>query len=120
MSFSLKHIHTSVVLLNKGPSAGKTATIVEIIDHKRVCLLRLLCLPCNLFLTIAIRPLGPHRRPNNRCTSPILPLPASVAHLFLVPDLPRAAGTAIVKKYIEKAGVDEKWVNTSWAKKRAW
>lgn len=25
-----------VVLLNDGPSAGKLATIVEIIDHKRV------------------------------------------------------------------------------------
>ena len=31
-----EHIHTLVVLLNKGPSAGKTATIVEIIDHNRV------------------------------------------------------------------------------------
>lgn len=25
-----------VVLVNKGPSAGKLATIVEVIDHKRV------------------------------------------------------------------------------------
>jgi len=38
---------------------------------------------------------------------------------LVVPDLPRAAGTVTVKKYIEKAGVDEKWANTSWAKKRA-
>ena len=36
--FRLKHIRTSVVLLNKGPHAGKTATIVEIIDHNRVCI----------------------------------------------------------------------------------
>jgi large subunit ribosomal protein L14e len=27
-----------VVLVNKGAYAGKLATIVEIIDHKRVCL----------------------------------------------------------------------------------
>lgn len=39
MPSSLMHIRILVVLLNKGPSAGKTATIVEIIDHNRVCLL---------------------------------------------------------------------------------
>jgi large subunit ribosomal protein L14e len=38
---------------------------------------------------------------------------------FVVPSLPRAAGTATVKKYVEKAGVDEKWAATSWARKRA-
>lgn len=29
-----------VVLVNKGQSEGKLATIVEIIDHKRVCLIQ--------------------------------------------------------------------------------
>ncbi len=85
MPFSLKHIRILVVLLNKGPSAGKTATIVEIIDHNRVCLLGLLRSPSNQFLTIAMPTLGPHRRPNNRRNSPILPLPAPYAHLFRRP-----------------------------------
>jgi large subunit ribosomal protein L14e len=38
---------------------------------------------------------------------------------FVVKDLPRAAGTSTVKKYLEKHDVDAKWKATSWAKKRA-
>lgn len=38
---------------------------------------------------------------------------------FVVDKLPRGAGTVTVKKYIEKTGVDAKWSETSWAKKRA-
>lgn len=36
----------------------------------------------------------------------------------VVKDLPRAAGTTTVKKYIEKCEADKKWEATSWAKKR--
>jgi len=85
MLFTLKHIRILVVLLNKGPHAGKTATIVEIIDHKRVCLSGVLRSLCDPYLTLAILLLGPDRRPNDWCTSPILPLPASVPHLFRRP-----------------------------------
>ena len=35
-----------------------------------------------------------------------------------VPGLPRAAGTPTVKKFFEKAGIVEKWAQSSWAKKR--
>jgi len=86
-----------VVLLKKGPHAGKTATIVEIIDHNRALI--------DGPTTGVPRQSFPYRHVS--LTS------------FVVPGLPRAAGTAIVKKYVEKAGVDEKWAATSWAKKRA-
>jgi large subunit ribosomal protein L14e len=36
-----------------------------------------------------------------------------------VPNLPRSAGSGIVKKYVEKADIVTKWESTAWAKKRA-
>ena len=33
--------------------------------------------------------------------------------------LPRAAGSGIVKKYLEKESIVEKWNKASWAQKRA-
>jgi large subunit ribosomal protein L14e len=44
-------------------------------------------------------------------------------HLTLTPlaltKLPRAAGTGVVKKLIEKEAIVEKWDKSSWAQKRA-
>jgi large subunit ribosomal protein L14e len=44
-------------------------------------------------------------------------------HLTLTPlsltKLPRAAGSGIVKKHLEKEAVVEKWNKSSWAQKRA-
>lgn len=44
-------------------------------------------------------------------------------HLTLTPfalsKLPRAAGTGVVKKYIEKEDVIAKWEKSSWAQRRA-
>jgi large subunit ribosomal protein L14e len=36
-----------------------------------------------------------------------------------VPKLPRGAGSGTVRKYVEEAGVVNKWESLSWAKKRA-
>lgn len=38
---------------------------------------------------------------------------------FVVKDLPRAAGTPVVKKYFEKSDITSKWAQSAWAKKRA-
>ncbi|EIW71135.1 50S small subunit ribosomal protein L14e [Tremella mesenterica] len=86
-----------VVLVNEGPSAGKLAVIVEIIDHNRALID------------------GP--------TTSVPRQPFSYRNLILTPytlaRLPRGAGSGPVKKAIEKAGVMEKWEASGWAKKLA-
>lgn len=37
---------------------------------------------------------------------------------MVIKDLPRGARTGTVKKYWEKAGIDAKWKESNWAKKR--
>ncbi|KAG8705991.1 hypothetical protein FRC09_002640 [Ceratobasidium sp. 395] len=86
-----------VVLLKSGPSEGKIAVIVEIVDHNRAII--------DGPSTGVPRQSYPYR------------------HLVLTPltvkGLPRGAGSGAVKKYIEKSDVVTKWENSSWAKKRA-
>ncbi|KAI0260319.1 60S ribosomal protein L14 [Gloeopeniophorella convolvens] len=86
-----------VVLLKSGPQTGHIAVIVEIIDHNRAII--------DGPTTGVPRQAFPYR------------------HLALTPlvvaKLPRAAGSGIVKKFLEKAGTVEKWESTAWAKKRA-
>ncbi|KAG8717036.1 hypothetical protein FRC09_014844 [Ceratobasidium sp. 395] len=86
-----------VVLLKSGPSEGKIATIVEIVDHNRAII--------DGPLTGVPRQSYPYR------------------HLVLTPltvkGLPRGAGSGAVKKLTEKSDVVTKWENSSWAKKRA-
>ncbi|KAG8790349.1 hypothetical protein FRC12_012090 [Ceratobasidium sp. 428] len=86
-----------VVLLKSGPSEGKIATIVEIVDHNRAII--------DGPLTGVPRQSYPYR------------------HLVLTPltvkGLPRGAGSGAVKKFTEKSDVVTKWENSSWAKKRA-
>ncbi|KAH7922917.1 60S ribosomal protein L14, partial [Leucogyrophana mollusca] len=86
-----------VVLLKAGPSAGKIAVIAEIIDHNRAII--------DGPLTDVPRQSFPYR------------------HLTLTPlaltKLPRAAGSGVIRKQLEKEGTIAKWENSSWAKKRA-
>lgn len=51
---------------------------------------------------------------------PRQPLPTSTVSLtpWVIPNLPKAAGTGAVKKLWEKHEVDKKWAESSWAKKR--
>lgn len=86
-----------VVLLKAGPYAGKTAVIVEIIDHKRALI----------------------DGPTTGVPRQSYPYKHVVLTTIVVKDLPRASGTPTVKKYIEKCEADKKWEATSWAKKRA-
>ncbi|KDN46088.1 hypothetical protein RSAG8_04595, partial [Rhizoctonia solani AG-8 WAC10335] len=72
-----------VVLLTSGPSEGRIAVVVEIIDHNRAIID------------------GP--------TSGVPRQSFQYRHLVLTPftvkGLPRGAGSGVVKKYVEKADV---------------
>ncbi|KAI0769390.1 ribosomal protein L14-domain-containing protein [Trametes elegans] len=85
-----------VVLLKSGPQEGHIAVIAEIIDHNRAII--------DGPTTGVPRQAFPYR------------------HLTLTPlvvsSLPRAAGTGVVRKYVEKEGIVEKWNKSSWAQKR--
>ncbi|KAF8958886.1 ribosomal protein L14-domain-containing protein [Flammula alnicola] len=86
-----------VVLLKAGPSAGRIAVIAEIIDHNRALID------------------GP--------TTDVPRQSYPFKHLTLTPlaltKLPRAAGSGVVKKQLEKEAIVEKWSKSSWAQKRA-
>lgn len=86
-----------VVLLNEGPSAGKLATIVEIIDHNRALI----------------------EGPSTGVPRQSFPYRRLTLTPHVLKKLPRAAGTATVKKVWEASGVTEKWDASAWAKKRA-
>ncbi|CCC67122.1 hypothetical protein NCAS_0A05640 [Naumovozyma castellii] len=83
-----------IVLIKKGPSAGKLATIVEIVDQKKALID------------------GPHvpRQAIHLGQVELTPLTFS---------LPRGAKTATVVKKWKAAGVCAKWNASSWAKKIA-
>ncbi|KAJ8517759.1 hypothetical protein ONZ45_g5087 [Pleurotus djamor] len=86
-----------VVLLNSGPHAGQIAVIAEIIDHTRALI--------DGPLTGVPRQSFPYK------------------HMTLTPlklsKLPRAAGTGVIKKQLEKEATIAAWEKSSWAKKRA-
>ncbi|MCJ1249624.1 hypothetical protein MMC30_006850 [Trapelia coarctata] len=90
-----------VVLFNNGPHAGRLAAIVEIIDHKRVLVD------------------GPS---SHEKLAPIPRHAISLANIILtpiiLPNLPRAVGNGPLAKAWKKYEVDEKWMESSWAKKR--
>lgn len=83
-----------VVLIKKGPYAGKLATIVEIVDQKKVLIDGPVC--------------GVPRQSINLGQVVLTPLAYN---------LPRGARTATVSKKFTAAGVAEKWAASSWAKK---
>ncbi|KAI0938334.1 hypothetical protein AcW1_001914 [Taiwanofungus camphoratus] len=86
-----------VVLLKSGPYEGHIAVIAEIIDHNRAII--------DGPTTGVPRQSFPYR------------------HLTLTPfvltKLPRAAGSGVIRKHLEKEGTVEKWNKSSWAQKRA-
>ncbi|TFY62096.1 hypothetical protein EVJ58_g4089 [Rhodofomes roseus] len=92
-----------VVLLTSGPQAGHIAVIAEIIDHNRC-------------------PIRSHR-PSSTAPQPACPAQSfPYRHLTLTPfvltKLPRAAGSGIIRKHLEKEGTIEKWNKSAWAQKR--
>ncbi|KAH9948026.1 60S ribosomal protein L14 [Amylocystis lapponica] len=86
-----------VVLLKSGPYEGHIAVIAEIIDHNRALI--------DGPTTGVPRQSFPYR------------------HLTLTPfvltKLPRAAGSGVIRKQLEKEGTLEKWEKSSWAQRRA-
>ncbi|KAJ6631012.1 60S ribosomal protein L14 [Mycena sp. CBHHK59/15] len=86
-----------VVLLKSGPFSGRIAVIAEIIDHNRAII----------------------DGPTTGVTRQSYPY----KHLTLTPltltKLPRAAGSGVIKKHLEKEATIEKWDKSSWAQKRA-
>ncbi|KAL1915787.1 60S ribosomal protein eL14 [Calcarisporiella thermophila] len=83
-----------VVMLHTGPSAGKLAVIVEIIDHRRA------------IVDGPSTGVSRHEHSFRRLT--LLPY---------VVKFPRGAGSSVVKKAFEESGVMAKWEASSWAKK---
>ncbi|KAL9101197.1 MAG: hypothetical protein Q9163_003515 [Psora crenata] len=88
-----------IVLFTHGPNAGRLAVIVEIIDHKRVLID------------------GPSK------TLPAVPRQAAplnnvILTPIVIPRLPRAAGRGAVARAWEKEGVEQKWADSAWAKRR--
>lgn len=108
-----------VVTLRSGPFEGKLATIVEIIDPGRV---RSSCYPArfrnNRSHLRQILVDGPSSKAD--AVVPRQAVPTSIVSLtpWVIPNLPKAAGTGPVKKLWEKHDVDKKWAESSWAKKR--
>ncbi|GAB7359959.1 hypothetical protein MBLNU230_g7484t1 [Neophaeotheca triangularis] len=89
-----------VVLFNYGEYEGKLAAICEIIDHKRILVE------------------APHSKKEHVVTRQSVP----IAHVSLTPivieKLPRAAGTATLKKLWQSTDVEGRWNNSAWAKSR--
>jgi large subunit ribosomal protein L14e len=108
-----------IALIHGGPSDGKLAAIVEIIDHKRVCI------ACGRLWTSKQ---STDRRkalidgPSTDTKTAVPRQSIALAQLILTPlvleKLPRGARTGAVKKQWEKAGIEAKWQESAWAKKR--
>jgi large subunit ribosomal protein L14e len=90
-----------VVLLQEGPYAGRLATIVEIIDHKRALID------------------GPSSDASLAVPRQAFSFSNLLLSAFVIDKLPRGARSGAVKAAWEKAGIDEKWRESNWAKKRA-
>ncbi|KAH8811645.1 putative nascent polypeptide-associated complex subunit alpha [Xylogone sp. PMI_703] len=90
-----------VVLVNNGVSSGRLATIVEIIDHKRVLID------------------GPSSDSKLAVPRQAIALSNVVLTPIVLEKLPRGARTGAVKEVWDKNGVEAKWAESSWAKKRA-
>ncbi|MCJ1233455.1 hypothetical protein MMC14_001413 [Varicellaria rhodocarpa] len=90
-----------VVLFLNGPHKGRLAAIVEIIDHKRALVD------------------GPSSREKAAVPRHAISLANIILTPIVIPKLPRAAGTGFVARAWSKEGIEEKWDQSAWAKKRA-
>ncbi|KAF7327439.1 60S ribosomal protein [Mycena kentingensis (nom. inval.)] len=85
-----------VVLLKSGPFSGKIAVIAEIIDHNRAII----------------------DGPTTGVPRQSFPYKHLILTQLSLTGLPRAAGSGVVKKHLEKEATVEKWDKSSWAQKR--
>ncbi|KAK3495491.1 ribosomal protein L14-domain-containing protein [Neurospora crassa] len=79
---------------------GSLATIVEIVDHKRVLVD------------------GPSSDPKLAAPRGVVSLSRTLLTPLVIEKLPRGARTGAVKKAWEAAGIDAKWKESNWAKKQ--
>ncbi|KAK9467595.1 ribosomal protein L14-domain-containing protein [Lipomyces arxii] len=84
-----------IVLIGKGPSAGKLAAIVEIIDHKRI---------------LVDGPISGVPRQS-------IPLAKVTLTPLVISKLNRGARSGTLTKCWTAAGIDEKWAKSAWAQK---
>jgi large subunit ribosomal protein L14e len=108
-----------IVLLRSGPYAGRLAAIVEIIDHKRVRFRNFWSHSRQWLTTMQALVDGPSSKENASVPRQAIQLDKLTLTAFVIPNLPRAAGTGPVRKLWEKNEIDQKWSETSWAKKTA-
>src|SRR2546423_1269794 len=107
-----------IVVVQDGEHKGKLAAIVEIIDNKRVCCLYWILL--SIFAKRCLQALVDGPAGQEGAVVPRHAIALSNIYLtpFVIPKMPRAAGTGPVKRLWEKHEIDQKWAESSWAKKR--
>ncbi|EEU46952.1 hypothetical protein NCS52_00359400 [Fusarium sp. LHS14.1] len=99
-NWRLVEVGRVVVINGDHPFAGRLATIVEIIDHKRVLVD------------------GPSAKPELAVPRQAVPLSKVLLSSLIIEGLNRGSRTGTVRKAWEKAEIDSKWEQTNWAKKR--
>ncbi|KAK8073788.1 60S ribosomal protein L14 [Apiospora phragmitis] len=99
-NWRLVEVGRVILLQGNGPYAGRLATIVEIIDHKRVLID------------------GPSSDEKLAVPRQAISLSDALLAPFVIEKLPRAARTGTVKKFWEEAQIDAKWKESSWAKRK--
>ncbi|KAM3075882.1 hypothetical protein ACMFMG_006601 [Clarireedia jacksonii] len=89
-----------IVLVARGPHEGRLAAIVEIIDHKRALID------------------GPATDKDAAVPRQAISLSNVTLTPFVLKSLSRASRTGVVRAEWEKAGIDQLWANSPWAKSR--
>jgi len=100
-TWRLVEVGRIVLIQGGGVDDGKLAAIVEIIDHKRALID------------------GPATDSKSAVPRQAISLSQCVLTPLVIAKLPRAAGTGAVKAAWQKAGIETKWQESTWAKKRA-
>lgn len=107
-----------IVNIREGPYDGRLAAIVEIIDSNRVSK-NLGCFWA-WDLTDHVQKVlidGPSGKEDSVVPRQAFPLSKISLTPLVIPKMPKAAGTGPVKKLWEKHEIDQKWEESSWAKK---
>ncbi|KAM0257807.1 hypothetical protein ACHAPA_011555 [Fusarium lateritium] len=99
-NWRLVEVGRVVVINGDHPSTGRLATIVEIIDHKRILVD------------------GPSANNSLALARQAVPLSKVLLSSLVVEGLNRGSRTGVVRKLWEKSEIDSKWEQTNWAKKR--
>lgn len=110
-----------VILFTHGKYLGRLAVIVEIIDHKRVSFRTSVPFSNDFYANILLQVLvdGPSKKDNASVPRHASSLANLIITPLVIPKLPRGAGRGAVAKFWEKEGVESKWGESTWAKRRA-